>query len=110
MYGWDTLVLLQHLLEAQLSKTAIAQRLGVSRRVIYHWIATGQLARDLDAPPPRRAAPRATKLDPYKPTIDERLGPRRCQRPNGSHPIQCAILPGESVQFYSGVDTRQRFA
>lgn len=73
MYGWDTLVLLQHLLEAQLSKTAIAQRLGVSRRVIYHWIATGQLARDLDAPPPRRAAPRATKLDRYKPIIDERL-------------------------------------
>ena len=73
MYGWDTLVLLQHLLEAQLSKTAIARRLGVSRRVIYHWIATGQLARDLDAPPPRRAAPRATKLDPYKPIIDERL-------------------------------------
>lgn len=58
MYGWDTLVLLQHLLEAQRSKTAIAQRLGVSRRVIYHWIATGQLTRDLDAPPLRRAAQR----------------------------------------------------
>ena len=33
MYGWDTLVLLRHLLEQGLSKTAIAARLGVSRRV-----------------------------------------------------------------------------
>ena len=73
MYGWDTLVLLQHLLDESLSKTAIAQRLGVSRRVIYHWIATGQLTRDVDAPPPRRAVPRATKLDPYKPIIGDRL-------------------------------------
>ena len=32
MYGWDTLVILQHLLDDGLSKTAIAQRLGVSRR------------------------------------------------------------------------------
>jgi len=45
----------------------------VSRRVNYHCIATGQLARDLDAPPPRRAAARATKLDAYKPIIKERL-------------------------------------
>lgn len=44
MYGWDTLVLLRHLLDAGLSKTAIAARLGVSRRIIYHWLATGQLA------------------------------------------------------------------
>jgi len=60
-------------LGGQLSKAAIAQRLGVSRRVIYHWIATGQLARDLDAPPPRRSARRATKLDSYERIIDERL-------------------------------------
>ena len=33
MYGWDSLVLLQHLLDDGLSKTAIAQRLGVSRFV-----------------------------------------------------------------------------
>jgi transposase len=74
VYGWDTLVLLRHLLDEGLSKTAIAARLGVSRRVVYHWLATGQLDRDLSAvPPPRRAAPRATKLDAYKPLIDERL-------------------------------------
>ena len=73
MYGWDTLVLLQHLLDEGLSKTAIAQRLGVSRRVIYHWIETGQLTRDVDAPTRRLAAPRATKLDEYKAIITERL-------------------------------------
>ena len=33
MYGWETLVLLKHLLEQGLSKAAIAERLGVSRRV-----------------------------------------------------------------------------
>jgi len=73
VYGWDSLVLLQHLLDQGLSKTAIAQRLGVSRRVIYHWLATGQLARDVDAPVPRRAAPRGSRLDPFTPIIRERL-------------------------------------
>lgn len=73
MYGWDSLVLLQHLLDEGLSKTAIAQRLGVSRRVIYHWLATGQLTRDVDAPVPRRAARRVTQLDPFAAIIATRL-------------------------------------
>ena len=73
MYGWDTLVLLKHLLEEGLSKQAIAARLGVSRRVIHHWLATGQLERDLEAVPPRRSAPRETKLDRYHGIIKERL-------------------------------------
>ena len=73
MYGWDTLVLLQHLLDQGLSKTAIAARLGVSRRAIYHWIATGQLTRDVDAPVPRKGRPRTTKLDKFKDIITDRL-------------------------------------
>ena len=74
MYGWDTLVLLKHLLEEGLSKTAIAARLGVSRRLIYHLIDTGQLDRDLAEPPPRRTrtAP-PTKLELYKAIITTRL-------------------------------------
>ena len=58
MYGWERLVLLRHLLEQALSKTAIAAQLGVSRRVIHHWLKNGQLDRDLDAPvpPPVRKA------------------------------------------------------
>ena len=74
MYGWERLVLLKHLLEQGLQKTDIAARLGVSRGLIYHWLRTGQLDRDLDALPPRRTRPTPpAKLDPYKPIIEERL-------------------------------------
>lgn len=73
MYGWDSLVLLQHLLDDGLSKTAIARRLGVSRGVIYHWLKTGQLARDVDVPAPRQYAPRRTQLDPFTGIITARL-------------------------------------
>lgn len=74
MYGWDTLVLLRHLLAQGLKKTAIAEQLGISRRLIYYWIETGQLDRDvLNPPPPRTRAPLPTQLDPYKPIITTRL-------------------------------------
>jgi transposase len=53
VYGWERLVLLRHLLEQGLSKAAIARQLGVSRRVIYCWIETGQLERDLGGTAPR---------------------------------------------------------
>lgn len=75
LYGRDTLVLLKHYLDSGISKSAIARQLGISRRLIYHWIETGQLERELSGePPPRRRIPRATKLDRYKPLISERLG------------------------------------
>jgi transposase len=73
VYGWERLVI-KHLLEAGLSKTEIAARLGVSRGLIYHWLRTGQLDQDVDAlcvPRTRRSV--ATKLDPYKAIITERL-------------------------------------
>jgi transposase len=66
-------VLLQHLLDEGLSKTAIAQRLGVSRRVVHHWIATGQLTRDVDTTPPRQYPPRRTRLEPFTGIITARL-------------------------------------
>lgn len=47
MYGWERLVLLKHLLDRGLSKAAIAREVDVSRRSVHHWIATGQLDRDL---------------------------------------------------------------
>jgi len=75
VYGWEPLVLLKHLLEQGVPKTAIAERLGVSRRVIYKWLASGQLDRDLsDPPPPRVRAPRPAALDPYQPLIETLLG------------------------------------
>jgi transposase len=75
MYGRETRVLLRHYLEQGLKKSELARRLGVSRRTIYHWLAEGQLDRDLDAEPvrysPRPRVP--TKLDPYKGIIAARL-------------------------------------
>ena len=74
MYRWDKLVLLKHLLEQGLSKTAIAAQAGVSRGLIYHLLRTDQLDRDLAAPhPPRARPPGPQRLDPFKPIIDTRL-------------------------------------
>jgi transposase len=74
VYGWDTLVLLKHYVESGLSKTAIARQLGVSRRVIYHWITTGQLDREVSGTAlARRRASRGTKLARYQPLIQERV-------------------------------------
>jgi transposase len=71
MYGWEPRVLLRHYLEQGLSKTAIAERTGLSRRTIYHWLATGQLERDPDAA--IRYPPRPTKLDRFHALIQQRL-------------------------------------
>ncbi len=71
MYGWEQRVLVQHYLEQGLTKTAIAERVGVSRRTLYHWLAMGQLDREVGAPV--RYPPRPTKLDPYRAIITERL-------------------------------------
>ncbi|MDQ3217520.1 MAG: helix-turn-helix domain-containing protein, partial [Actinomycetota bacterium] len=68
-------MLLKHLLEEGLKKTAIAERLGVSRRVVHHWIKTGQLELNLSkgAPLPRQRLQRPSKLEPYKEIIRTRL-------------------------------------
>ena len=75
MHGWGTRMLLKHYLDQGVSKAELSRRFGVSRRTIHHWIATGQLDRDLAAgaagAAPRRR--RAQKLDPYKGIIDARL-------------------------------------
>ena len=71
MFGWEPRVLLRHHLEQGLSKSAIAERTGISRRTIHHWLATGQLDRDPDAA--IRYPPRATKLDTYHDLIRQRL-------------------------------------
>jgi transposase len=74
MYGRERRVLLQDYLDQGLSKTAIAERLGLSRRTVHHWLATGQLTRDCDAEVcyhPRPPVP--TKLDPFKAVLATRL-------------------------------------
>lgn len=73
MHGWERLVLLKHLLDQSLSKAAIARQLGVSRRLVYHWIATGQLDRDLTEGSPRVRIGRPSCLAPYQAIITTRL-------------------------------------
>ena len=74
MIGWESRVLFRHYLAEGLSKKAIAERLGISRKTVTRWIQNGDLDRDLEEPPrygPRPVVP--TKLDPYKATIQTRL-------------------------------------
>lgn len=67
-------MLLRHLLDQGLKKTDIAARLGVSRGLIYHWLRTGQLDREVDALPAHRVRVTApAKLAPFEPIIDARL-------------------------------------
>ena len=75
MHGWETRMRLKYYLDQGVSKAELSRRFGISRRTIHHWIAAGQLDRDLAAgdarPAPRRK--RKHKLDPYKAMIDVRL-------------------------------------
>lgn len=75
MYGRERRVLLRHYLEQGLTKAEIARTLKVSRRTVYHWLATGQLERELDNEAVRYAprAPVARKIDPYREIILVRL-------------------------------------
>jgi transposase len=75
MYRREQRVLLRHYLERGLSKAEVARELGVSRRTVYHWIATGQLERELDESPVRYAArpPVERKIEPYCAIIEARL-------------------------------------
>ncbi len=75
MYGEGKRVLLRECLEQGWSKSALAAKLGISRRTIYHWIDTGQLDRDIDAEAVRyRARPAVErKIDPFRAIIEARL-------------------------------------
>ena len=75
MYGREKRVLLREYLEQGLTKTALAVKLGLSRRTIHHWIETGQLDRDLDNEAVRYKKRPSTprKVDPYCGIIHSRL-------------------------------------
>ena len=75
MYGRKTRVMLREYLALGWTKQAIAERLGVSRRTIYSWVATGQLDRELDGEPVeyRKRPPVKRKIDPYRGIINARL-------------------------------------
>lgn len=86
MYSRGTLVFLKHLLESGQPKATIARELGISRRLVYHLIETGQLERDLSAESPRSRVVLPAKLESFKPRTQERLTafpsllPVRCAR------------------------------
>ncbi len=75
MIGWERRVLLRHYLEQGMTKTAVAEQVGVSRRTVHYWIETGQLDRDVSVETvkygPRPPVP--TKLDVYTGIILSRL-------------------------------------
>lgn len=75
MFGREQRVLLRHYLEQGLSKAAVAERLGISRRTVYYWVETGQLDRELDDEPVRYRArpPVARKIDAYRGIVETRL-------------------------------------
>jgi hypothetical protein len=78
---------------------AIARQLGLSRGVIYHWLRTGQLERDLSEPQVRRSAPRPTKLDPYHLLIQERLTtyPEKWRPREHTVPHRCLESPANYI-------------
>lgn len=75
MHGREKRMLLRHYLEQGLTKSALADKLGISRDTIHRWIREGDLNRDLDKQPVRYKPrpPVATKLDPFKEIIRTRL-------------------------------------
>ena len=68
MYGREKRVLLREYLAQGLTKTALAEKLGISRRTIHHWIDTSRLDRDLDEEAVRYKArpPVKRKIDAYR--------------------------------------------
>jgi transposase len=75
MYGREQRVLLRHYLERGLSKAEVARELGVSRRTVYNWIATGELDRELDDAAVRYSPrpPVVRKLDSFRGIVEARL-------------------------------------
>ena len=68
-------MLVRHYLERGLTKAEIARQAGVAVRTLYHWIATGQLDRELDAQPVRyrRRPAVACKVDVVRDLVATRL-------------------------------------
>jgi transposase len=62
-------------LERGLSKRAIAEKLGISRRTVHYWIKAGEVERDLDEEAVRyRPRPQVKrKIDAYRGIVDCRL-------------------------------------
>jgi len=68
MLSKEAVIVLRHYLEEGLSQSAIARKLGVSRRTVYRYQRSGRIAPSYEPRPPR-----PSPLDPYKAYIRGRL-------------------------------------
>ena len=106
MIGREARVLLRHYLEQGMRKAAVARQVGVSRRTVYRWIASGQLGRELDDEAVRYGprSSRPSKLDPHKGIIRARLA---------EYPDLSAVRLFQEVQsagYAGGYDQVKRYA
>jgi len=62
-------IIMQHYLESGLSKTAIANKLGINRRTVHRYLKSGKTA-----PEYRPRPPKPSLLDPFKGYVVGRLG------------------------------------
>ncbi len=90
MYGREKRVLLREYLEQGLTKTALAEKLGIHRRTIHYWIDTGQLERDLDEEAARYKA---------RPPVERKIDSYRVSTPDENVPF----VAGENVPLDSGM-------
>ena len=77
MIGREQRVLARHYLEAGMSRTAVGRKLGVSRRTLGRWVASGALTAEAQREPvryPERREGGPTVLDGYREWIESRLG------------------------------------
>lgn len=73
MFGSEKRVLAKHYLDQGLSHSAVARLLGINRRTLHRWIERGVMTDTVAEPRYTPRPPVATKLDPYKEIIKDRL-------------------------------------
>lgn len=73
MFGSEKRVLAKHYLEQGLSKSAVADLVGITRRTLHRWIEKGMLADTGTVPRYTPRPPVTTKLEPYQALIETRL-------------------------------------
>jgi transposase len=73
VFGSEKRVLARHYLNQGLPQTAVADLLGINRRTLHRWIRQGLVEEPIIEPRYTPRPPVVTKLDGFKPLIQERL-------------------------------------
>ena len=107
MIGREQRVLARHYLGAGLSRTAVSRKLGVSRRTLGRWLASGALTAEAQVEPVRyrrREGGGPTVLDGYREWIEGRLA---------AFPLLSAVRLHREVRaagYTGGYDQVRRYA